>query len=117
VECPKTGVADIDLYVRADGTLAGIDAYAGGTPMTAAAMLAVLGPAFDAAIGSGGWDDIAAAVRAAGAPASGTTTILPNSGLSVMVQGYAASQGLVSLAVLAPDLAASWGNPPVPSPS
>ncbi len=42
------------------------------------------------------------------------TTVLPGSGISVVVLGYA-NGGLASVAVLDPDLAALWGRPPVPS--
>lgn len=116
LECPKPGVADIDIYARADGTVAGIDAYAPGAPMTADAILAVLGPALDEASGSDGWADIAAVVRAAGSSKPPATVVLPGSGLSVLVQHYA-NGGLEAVIVLAPDLAAIWGHPPVPSPS
>ena len=114
VECPKAGVADIDIYARADGTVAGVDAYAPGTPMTADAMLSVLGPALDASAGTGGWASVAAAVRDAGYPPTQTVTVLAPGGLSVTVHGFA-NGGLASVAVLAPDLAAVWGHPPVPS--
>ncbi len=116
VECPRAGVADIDIYGRADGSVAGIDAYA-GSPMSADAMLGVLRPALDAGAGAAGAQAIASAVRSAGAPPTATTTVLPGSQLAVVVHGYADGSALASVAVLAPDLEAIWGLPRRVAPS
>ena len=113
--CPKTGVAEIDLYARGDGSVAGLDVYGPGKPMTADEVLSALGPALDAA--TSGWSDIGAAVRAAGSPQVVTTTVLPGSGLSLAVRGYAGGGGLASVALLAPDLATVWGHVPSGSPA
>ena len=115
VMCPKTGTAEIDLYARAGGSVAGLEVYGAGTPMTADEVLSALGPALDAA--TSGWSDIGAAVRAAGSPQTVTTTVLPGSGLSLLVRGYPGSNGLASVALLAPDLAEVWGHVPARSPA
>jgi len=113
--CLKAGVAGIDLYSRADASVAGLDASGTGTALTADEMLSAMGPALDAA--TNGWSDIAAAVRAAGSPQKLTTSVLPGSGLTLVVRGYAGSSGLMTVSLLAPDLAALWGHVPAVSPA
>ena len=113
--CLKAGVAGIDLYSRADGSVAGLDASGTGTALTSDEMLSAMGPALDAA--TNGWSDIAAAVRAAGSPQKLTTSVLPGSGLTLVVRGYAGSSGLMTVSLLAPDLAALWGHVPAVSPA
>ena len=113
--CLKAGVAEIDLYSRADGSVAGLDVSGTGTALTADEMLSAMGPALDAA--TNGWSDIAAAIRAAGSPQKLTTSVLPGSGLTLFVRGYPGSSGLMTVSLVAPDLAAIWLHVPAVSPA